>query len=139
MYQSSSHRIDQTIIILIMSTDAPLTSQGAEPYVPPPMEQGSIQQQQQGQPQQPEKSTKDIFKSCFTSKAMKFIVRIAVFIICPTLMGVVGFLCPFFLIRGKVPAMFPPFLFSIYTLFVHAQSHSNYVLYPFYHFDYTVC
>ena len=62
-------------------------------------------------------SNEDLCTTICTSKAVKFIVTFAVFVISPLLMGVVGILGPFFLITKKVSNMFAPFLFAIYTLF----------------------
>lgn len=102
-----------------MYSDAPLTSQGADPYLasqpaqPQPVPQYTVPPQQQQQT----RSTGDMCRSCFTSKAMKYIVTFSVMIICPALMGVVGVLAPYLMFTRKTGNYFASLLFSIYTLF----------------------
>ncbi|KAH7828342.1 uncharacterized protein MONOS_3408 [Monocercomonoides exilis] len=87
-------------------------------YATQTMQQAPAQPQQNqvanAQPQGP--TTSQLCKSCFTSKAMKVFVSISVFVICPVLIVMIGGFCPYYLISMKVKNMFPPFLFSIYTL-----------------------
>lgn len=77
---------------------------------------GPVDQAPPPQQQQPEKPKEDFCKRLFTNRGCKCFIIASVFVIAPILIGIVGIMCPIFLIAFKVQNPVPPFIFCIYCL-----------------------